>query len=84
MADQKKVKVVLNTAGDAVDATASTVSDSGTIDSIKQRLPFLREKDTAIVGESTLNLMVGEVVAAGAVMYVGDKLDVAERVNNLF
>lgn len=79
MTEAKKVVVVLNTAGDAVDATKSVVT-VGTIGSmVKQQVPFLAEDGVAFVGgETTQNLVKAVVLGAAAV--AGDHYDVKSKI----
>lgn len=79
MPENKKVKVVLN-ADNTVNAAACVVGDAGFMDSLKQRLPFVREDDTVIVGESTLNGLASDALVLGGAAVLGDHFGVKSKI----
>lgn len=82
MSDQKIVKIVLAADG-TIDATKSTVNSSSFGDSVKQRVPFFRTSDTAIVNESSLNKYGAETLVTGALLVAGEYAKPVERVKKM-
>lgn len=79
----KKISVVLNAEGTAVDATKSAVADATVADMIMQHVPLLRDPDIAIVGSSTTRTMVDVGVTAG-LLILGEKAQPLSKLSTKF
>lgn len=83
MTVSKKVNVVLNAEGTAVDAAKSAVDDATITDMIMQHVPLLRDPDVAIVGSSTTRTMVDVGVFVGT-MVLGEKTQPLSKLSSKF